>query len=161
MSLARGQQNHTHLILNKYFKLIFEVYISCFPSGASVKESACQCRRRGFHPWVRKIPWKRTWQPTPVFLLEEFHGQRSLAGYSSRGCKESDTSEWLTNRPEMSKYLIEVVLVVKNPPANAGNTWQYSCLQNPMDKGAWWVVVHSVTKSQTQLKQLSMHTLNQ
>ena len=40
-------------------------------------------RRRGFSPWVRKIPWRREWQPTPVFLPGEFHGQRSLAGYSS------------------------------------------------------------------------------
>ena len=41
-----------------------------------------QCRRPGFNPWVGKIPWKREWQPAPVFLPEEFHGQRSLAGYS-------------------------------------------------------------------------------
>ena len=44
----------------------------------------------GFDPWVRKIPWSRKWQPTPVFLLGEFHGQRSLAGYSPWGHKESD-----------------------------------------------------------------------
>ena len=61
-----------------------------FPGGARGKEPACQCRRRkrcGFDPWVEKIPWRRTWQPTPVFLLGEFHGQRSLAGYSPRGRK--------------------------------------------------------------------------
>ena len=44
-------------------------------------------------PWVRKIPWKRKWQPTPVFLRGEYHGQRSLVGYSSRGCKDLDTIE--------------------------------------------------------------------
>ena len=42
-----------------------------------------QCRRRGFDPWVRKILWRRKWQPTPVFLPGKSHGQRSLAGYSS------------------------------------------------------------------------------
>ena len=42
------------------------------------KESGYQCRRCGFNPWVRKIPWWRKWQPTPVFLPEKFHGQRSL-----------------------------------------------------------------------------------
>ena len=52
-----------------------------------------RCR---FNPWVRKIPWRRKWQPTPVFLPGEFHGQRSLVGYSPWGCKESDTTEWLT-----------------------------------------------------------------
>ena len=52
-----------------------------------------QCRRLGFDPWVGKIPWRRKWQPTPVFLPGEFHGQRSLVGYSPRGCKESDMTE--------------------------------------------------------------------
>ena len=47
--------------------------------------------RRGFSLWVRKIPWRRAWQPTPVILPGEFHGQRKLAGYSPWGCKESDT----------------------------------------------------------------------
>jgi len=42
-----------------------------------------QFRRSRFHSWVRKIPWRREWLPTPVFLPGEFHGQRSLAGYSS------------------------------------------------------------------------------
>ena len=40
-----------------------------------------RCRRPGFNPWVRKIPWRREWQSTPVFLPGEFHGQRSLMGY--------------------------------------------------------------------------------
>jgi len=49
-----------------------------------------------FNPWVRKIPWRRKWQPTPVFLSEKPHGQRSLVGYSPWGHKESDTTEQLT-----------------------------------------------------------------
>ena len=49
--------------------------------------SACQCRRHGFDPCVRKIPWKRRWQPTPVFLPGKSRGQRSLMGYSPWGCK--------------------------------------------------------------------------
>ena len=52
-----------------------------------------QSRRLRFDPWVKKNPWRRKWQPTPVFLLGKAHGQRSLAGYSPWGCKESDTSE--------------------------------------------------------------------
>ena len=56
-------------------------------------------KRRRFDPWVRKIPWRRTWQPTPVFLPGESHAQRSLAGYSSKGGTESDTTEvtWYTH----------------------------------------------------------------
>ena len=46
------------------------------------KKPACQCRRHRFDPWVRKIPWRRAWQHTPVYLLGESHGQRNLAGYS-------------------------------------------------------------------------------
>ena len=54
-------------------------------------------RRHRFDPWVGKIPWRGPWQPTPVFLPGESHGQRSLAGYSPQGHKESDTTEWLNN----------------------------------------------------------------
>ena len=62
------------------------------------KESACRCRRRRFDPWVGKIPWSRKQQPTPVFLPEKSHRQRSLAGYSPWDHKESDTTWRLTNK---------------------------------------------------------------
>ena len=58
------------------------IYIYGLPWWLSGKESACRCRRHGFDPWVRKIPWRRAWQPTLVFLPEVSYGQRSLAGYS-------------------------------------------------------------------------------
>ena len=69
-----------------------------FPGGASGTEPACQCRRhkkQGFNPWVGKIPWRSAWQPTPVFLPRESHGQRSLAGCSPQSYK-SDTTERLS-----------------------------------------------------------------
>ena len=66
------------------------VYMRGFPGGISGKETACQRRRRGFDPWVRKFPWRRKWLPTPVFLPGKSHGQRSLVGYSAWGCEESD-----------------------------------------------------------------------
>ena len=49
-------------------------------------------QRPRFDPWVGKIPWRRKWQLTPVFLPGEFHGQKGLAGYSPWGRKESDTT---------------------------------------------------------------------
>ena len=52
-------------------------------------------QKPGFDPWVGKIPWRRKWQPTPVFLPGESHGRGSLVGYSPWGCKESDTTERL------------------------------------------------------------------
>ena len=67
-----------------------------FPGGASGEETACQCRRCKrcrFDLWVWKIPWRKAWQPTPVFLPGEAHGQRSLAGYSPYDRKESNVTE--------------------------------------------------------------------
>jgi len=54
-----------------------------FPGGTSSKEPFCQCRRCKkcrFNPWVRKIPWRRAWQPTPIFMFGESHGQRESPG---------------------------------------------------------------------------------
>ena len=70
-----------------------------FPGGAGGKEPTCQCRRRKRHrfdPWVRKIPWRRAWHLTTVFLPGESHGQGSLAACSPRGCKKLDTTERLS-----------------------------------------------------------------
>ena len=67
--------------------------MSGLPRWLRGKESACQCRRPGLGPWIRKIPWRRKRQPTPVFLPRKSHGQRSLEGVSPWGCRESDMTE--------------------------------------------------------------------
>ena len=68
-----------------------------------------RCKRLWFSPWVRKIPWRRKWQSTPVSLPEKPHGERSLLGYSPKGHKESATTEWahrsLLSRSGKSMYL--------------------------------------------------------
>ena len=66
-----------------------------FPGGSESKSVCLQCGRPGFDPWVGKTPWRRIWQPTPVFLLGKSRGQRSLVGYSLWGRKESDMTERL------------------------------------------------------------------
>ena len=74
-----------------YFLSIYLFGFRWLPKWLSGKEFTCQCRRCrkcGFDPCVGKIPWKRTWQPTPVCLPG-----KSLEGYSPWGCKESDTTE--------------------------------------------------------------------
>ena len=74
-----------------------------FYCDASGKEPTCQsrtCKRCRFDPWVGKIPWRRVWQPTPVFLPRESHGQRSLVGYSPWGHKESDMTERLSTHSQ-------------------------------------------------------------
>ena len=75
----------------------------------SGKDPACQHRRhkrRGFDPWVGKIPWRRAWQPTPVFLPEESHGQRSLVGYGPWCHKELDMTELLGKHSDGSATLV-------------------------------------------------------
>ena len=61
------------------------------------KESTCQCRSCKLDMLVRKIPWRRKWKPTPIFLPGKSHRQKILVGYSPWGCKKPDTIEWLNN----------------------------------------------------------------
>ena len=82
------------------------------PGGSSGKEPACQCRRHKrcrFEPWVGKIPWRRKWQPAPIFLPGKFHGQKSLAGYSMWDRKEIRLT---TKHIEIFQIIIYFLLVV-------------------------------------------------
>ena len=91
-------QGRVHSLLNR---------VAVWVNRASEVKSIClQCWRPGFDPWVRKIPWRRKWQPTPVFLPGEPHGRRSLVGYSPQDRKESDTTELLHFTISSIKWLI-------------------------------------------------------
>ena len=89
-------------------------------------------------PWVRKIPWRRKWQPTLVILLGEFHGQRSLADYSLWGCKESNMTERLsTTDTKFNRYkkinsincLPLSLMMAPQFPSSADTTWtSFLCL---------------------------------
>ena len=68
-----------------------------------VKNLPANVRDMGAIPEVRKIPWRRKQQPTPVFLSGDSHGQKSLVGYSPQGCKESDTTE-ATDHAHISSF---------------------------------------------------------
>ena len=118
-----------------------------FPGGTSGKELATQCwrcKKHAFDPWVRKIPWRRAWQPTPVFSPGESRGQRNLAG-SLQCHKELDTIE-LTERARMHTHTHTEVM--ERPPfCNSG----LSLKGFPMDRGAWRAAVYSITKSWTRL----------
>ena len=123
----------------------------------SGKEPTCQCGRRSrcrFDPWVGKTPWRRKWQSTPVFLPGESHGRRGLVGYSPRGRKESDTTErlHLTSPKSILGFpggsevkastsnagdLGSIPGLGRSPGEGNGNPLQYSCLENPLDRGAW------------------------
>ena len=64
-----------------------------FLGDATGKEPACQCKEHKFNPWDGKVPWRRKWQPAPIFLSGKFNRQRSLAGCSPWGHRESDMTE--------------------------------------------------------------------
>ena len=92
-----------------------------------------RCGRPGFNPWVWKIPWRRKWQPTPVFLPGESHGRRSLVGCSPQGYKELETTERLHflsftvmmlyfRSPELSHLTMECVYSLINSAPSLLNT---------------------------------------
>ena len=98
----------------------------------------------------RKLPLKRylrlnevryqrvQWQSTPVLLPGKSHGRKCLVGYSPQGCEESDKTEQLHVHFSLSCI-----------GEGNGNPLQYSCLENPMDRGAWYATAHESQKSQT------------
>ena len=92
---------------------------------------------RGFNPWVGKIPWRKTWQPTLVFLPGESHGQKSLAGYSPRGRKESDTTEQLHFTSPVNHVSSELSATIQ--PS--------------------WVVLHSMAYSFIELDKAMIHVI--
>ena len=108
------------------------------------------------HDWATSLShslsifmlWRRKWQPTPVFMPGESHGQRSLVGCSPWNREELDTTERL-HFPFSLSYIGE----------GNGNPLQCSCLENPRDGGAWWAAVYGVTQSRTRLKRLSSSSM--
>ena len=97
-----------HAQLEDWPFLAWELFLSSWPrldflGGSVVKNQLANGRRRrrcGFSPCVWKIPWRRNWQPTPVFLPGESHGWKSLEGYNPRGHKEADTPERLSTHSQ-------------------------------------------------------------
>ena len=133
-----------------------------FPGGSDGKESPHHVGNLGLIPGLQRSPRGGHGNPLQYSCLENHHEQTRLTGNSPRGCKESDTTEQLSTAHIYYIRASQVVLVVKNPLANVGgegngNPLQYSCLENPVDRGAWWAAVHGVAQSRTQLKRLSMH----
>ena len=101
------------------------------PRRLSGQESTCQCRRCGFYPRVRKIPWRRKWQPTPVFSPRKSHGQSSLAGHRPWGHKESDTTECLSAHAKQKAHLSLSVMISFSVSINLFNkSWPNKCSQS-------------------------------
>ena len=114
-----------------------------------------QCGRPGFDSWVKKIPWRRKWQPTLVFLAGESHGGRSLVGYSPQGHKESDTTERLHFHFHMVKNLpamqeTRVRSLGQEDPLEKGMATHSSFLAWRMDRGAWRATVMGSQRDMTE-----------
>ena len=113
------------------------------PRWLSGKELTCQCRRPGFDPWRSKMPWRRKWQPTPVFLPGESHGQKSLvgqrnlAGYSPWGRKELDGTRqqprgkcfWISNSAVQWNFWTRANLTLGNVWIDYSQTWPLAVIQ--------------------------------
>ena len=91
----------------------------------------------------------RQWHPTPILLPGKSCGWRSLVGCNPWGRLESDMTQQLHFHFSLSCTGEE-----------HGNPLQYSCLENPRDRGAWWAAVYGVAQSQTRLKRLSSSSMN-
>ena len=89
-----------------------------FPGGSDGKESAGNTGDLKFDPWVGKIPWRREWQPTAVFLPGKFHGQRSLVGYSPRDHRvEHDLAteqQQQINLCKVPRSVIAIVIIINS-----------------------------------------------
>ena len=74
--------------------LAYKIFLFQNDSPVAQWQRICfQCRRHRFNVWVGNIPWRRKWLPIPIFLPDQSHGQRILAGYSPKCCKELDMTE--------------------------------------------------------------------
>ena len=141
---SQGSQRVRHDWVTKHTStsLVCPLRISRgFSSGAG-KESICQCRRWGSNPWVRKIPWRRKWQPTLVFLPGKFHVQRRLMGYKSMESQRV-RHNWATgHRPTGThrykrgwRKCLEQREQQKQKPVAWQQRNKRSCGQSPVNKG--------------------------
>ena len=118
-------------------------------SGWSIR---LQCRRHQRHesdPWVRKIPWRRKWQPTPRFFPGESHGQRSLKNYSLQGCREWDMKE-ATEHARGPAGAVPWLLLAENSAAvrqvtdNSGRTVGQIWSGRDLPRSSFFSVTHKV-----------------
>ena len=113
--------------------------INGLPWWFSGKESTCQCRRCMFDPWVAKIPWRRKWQSTPVFLLGKSHGQRSLAGYRPW---DHQVRYACTTKHAHTINVLQSVWIL--PTTKQRNVNEEEFLQRFMWTKHWWALWHTL-----------------
>ena len=121
------------------FLFLPPLYPLGFPDGSAGKNMPANAGDMVWS-WVGKIPWRREWKPTPVFLPWKSHRERNLVGYSLWGRKESDTTEWLNNNnhyqpsckacpeflPLLSKHVISCRMSIRGGSLHSLNNFSYN-----------------------------------
>ena len=102
--------------------------------GSDSKGILLQCGRPGFVPWIGKIPWKRAWQRTPVFLPGESSWTEEAGGLQSMASQRGG-HDWAAKHSTAQLYVIIIIRYYYGE--GDGSPLQYSCLENPMDGGTW------------------------
>ena len=142
-------------MLNKMHVWI-QLYNKDFSGGSDGKASAYNAGRPRFNPWVRKILWRRKWQPTPALLPGKSHGWRSVVGYSPWGRKESDTTEQL--HIQQGNHLKELhIKIKKNVFKELSLSEVYQICTQGLCKPDF--CRHGVGHTNTNLSSLFMHQL--
>ena len=127
-----------------------------FPCGSAGKESACNVGDQGLIPGLGRSPGEGKSLPTPLFWPGEFHGLYSHGVAKSRTRLRAFPCTFTggSNGKESARDIGDLDSNSgsgRSAGAGNGNPLQYSCLENPMDRGAWRAAVHGVTKSWTLL----------
>ena len=115
-------------VLQNYLRvtkgLILRPYpLERLPRWLSGKNPSANAEVLKFNPWVRKIPWRRKWKPTPVFFLEKSHGQRNLAGYPPWSHKESDVTQRLSTSTPQRLWFGHFWRLAQKPACLTSATW--------------------------------------
>ena len=100
------------------------------PWWFSGKESICQCSRHRVYSWIRKIPWRRKWQPTPVFWPGKSFAHRTVAGYSLWGHKRvrhNSASKWPL--PQKVHFSHGGRKIISRCKSDSYSSWAISALQ--------------------------------
>ena len=130
------------------------------PSREMVQEAAVETMCKGRRQEKQRMPWELGESAAVLILRGRDRDNWKCLGLTGSSLRASQVAQWIKNPPAVHQTQADVGSIPgagRSPEGGHSNPLQYSCLENPMDRGAWLVAVHGVTKSQIRLKRLSMH----
>ena len=147
---VRTKNNSQILPCSKILRLNFPAWHQGFPGGSDGKESVHNAG--DLDPWVGKIPWRREWHSTPVFLPRKFHGQRSLVGYSPGGLKVRH--DWATNTDKLSSsgdWILIIMPGAYHSNIHWLNKWTTKSSEREECEGSLWTIRKHFQKNKRQV----------